>query len=831
MAAAEDTRRHGYSDEQRPRPPKKRFLASSSSSPSQSIDGDSDDSASDDGGKTLMEPYEDFRRDAIFRQWKEYTRFRSRSQKRKRQAEEHQHSMETIHDVWKSHFNQLRTALSDLVPENYSSTMQESSMAVAADTIMENAPTMSALVKSAKSTECGPVCYTRAFWSKREATANKFAPLLDDSPLKHEYQGAFEKWKSSQQSFDDARGKLDIENNKLLVLREELDLMNRRIAIAENTLRDVQSEFVETEQRIAAKKSAKEQEEAMDIDATNKQQESIKAPMEATKEEESKPNESNTLAQVQQTLDRQLREIEVIKDQRIDLKQQIAQAELDLVDVPESRIYKSPVIRQLYQAREIQRDRSDHLTSLCRKLRRDLEAALAGRRAFLKERDNEQLDHIHNLQRQLRRLDRELNEIRGQRDTLQVIAEECKSTKDTTRKSLPELQLIAESRKSRTSILEVELSLLQQKAAAMTGNRHFYEYVVSLGKEPSLASAEEELASLQDQLNDAKAKYCEKHGLDTRQMLEDELARALEIKRLEERAKDFCTKYGFEVSTNDYDEALRILEQQYQKLEASLIDSRKSLDSLESGAVESMAVIAQASKGSATLDEQNLEQVQNLMQIEEEVTKLHSEKSKYVQAFNNLNKAKDANTLVANALTKQIERELAYIKQLNEREKNMNSHLNVLERELTTSKTALDMYTQKEEELVETLKELKKSMSFSKEKLVEFTKSAMEKIQSIEQDAHERLRVEENSELLRLKLKAINKNDRPAEKELRKEKEAYESLLNCNLCNERYKSHIILRCMHTFCKKCLDELMENGPRRCPKCNETFGVNDVKQFYF
>lgn len=54
----------------------------------------------------------------------------------------------------------------------------ESSMAVAADTIMENAPTMSALVKSAKSTECGPVCYTRAFWSKREATANKFAPLL-----------------------------------------------------------------------------------------------------------------------------------------------------------------------------------------------------------------------------------------------------------------------------------------------------------------------------------------------------------------------------------------------------------------------------------------------------------------------------------------------------------------------------------------------------------------------------------------------------------------------------------------------------------------------------
>lgn len=93
--------------------------------------------------------------------------------------------------------------------------------------------------------------------------------------------------------------------------------------------------------------------------------------------------------------------------------------------------------------------------------------------------------------------------------------------------------------------------------------------------------------------------------------------------------------------------------------------------------------------------------------------------------------------MVANALTKQIEKELTYIKQLNEREKNMNSHLvrtrkayddmdvtkhvsqNVLDRELTTSKMALDMYTQKEEELAETLKELKKIMSVSKEKLAE----------------------------------------------------------------------------------------------------------------
>lgn len=55
--------------------------------------------------------------------------------------------------------------------------------------------------------------------------------------------------------------------------------MNRRISIAENTLRDVQSEVRETEARIAAKKWAKER-EAMEIDTSK--QEPVQTPVETT---------------------------------------------------------------------------------------------------------------------------------------------------------------------------------------------------------------------------------------------------------------------------------------------------------------------------------------------------------------------------------------------------------------------------------------------------------------------------------------------------------------------------------------------------------------------
>lgn len=52
-------------------------------------------------------------------------------------------------------------------------------------------------------------------------------------------------------------------------------------------------------------------------------------------------------------------------------------------------------------------------------------------------------------------------------------------------------------------------------------------------------------------------------------------------------------------------------------------------------------------------------------------------------------------------------------------------------------------------------------------------KAILERIGLVEQGAHERLRLEENSELLRRKLQASSKVEKPAEMKLRKEKEEY----------------------------------------------------------
>lgn len=85
--------------------------------------------------------------------------------------------------------------------------------------------------------------------------------------------------------------------------------------------------------------------------------------------------------------------------------------------------------------------------------------------------------------------------------------------------------------------------------------------------------------------------------------------------------------------------------------------------------------IENVAKAYGDLEEENMARVKALAAAEDEIIKLQTERVKYSQTFTALNKSKDAHAMVANALNKQNEKQLAHIKQLNEREKNLNNQL------------------------------------------------------------------------------------------------------------------------------------------------------------
>lgn len=50
--------------------------------------------------------------------------------------------------------------------------------------------------------------------------------------------------------------------------------------------------------------------------------------------------------------------------------------------------------------------------------------------------------------------------------------------------------------------------------------------------------------------------------------------------------------------------------------------------------------------------------------------------------------------------------------------------------------------------------------------------------------------------------------------------------LACNVCNERDKEVILLRCRHMFCRPCVDKNIKNRSRKCPGCGQRFDMKDV-----
>ena len=152
----------------------------------------------------------------------------------------------------------------------------------------------------------------------------------------------------------------------------------------------------------------------------------------------------------------------------------------------------------------------------------------------------------------------------------------------------------------------------------------------------------------------------------------------------------------------------------------------------------------------------------------------------------------------------------------------------MLSTEVTIHKTKL-------QELTQHNAGFKEKFTKQEERLVELQTLLKERSDAYESEAQARKRLGEESESMRKKLEEQNKKSESSlsggeSSEAAKQAARYLKLLKCPACDVNFKSHVILRCMHVFCKNCMDKQMEYRQRKCPTCRENFGAKDVKEIY-
>ncbi|KAI9478222.1 MAG: hypothetical protein EXX96DRAFT_619155 [Benjaminiella poitrasii] len=794
MARLEDNtkRRSNEMEEQSitPRPPpKKRFLTSRASSP------EDDSEENEDASDTFKEPLEAFRKDAIMRQWKDYIRSVKGWKKYIEQAESRKLENEENFTLWEEAFKKVQVFLSNIIHEGMISFGQNSDATMDIDSNEFNgsleeswATDLTSIMTAAyKKKDYSDVIIFKlnqliSSWiTKRENITTSFKSVFEQGSLKdiqRDHERILSAWVNAQKSFQELKSRYKYANFKFLMLSEELRILNDRLEIAEFNLRQTQQELERMKnQNNTQNENMKILDSSSSYIIPNAPATSTSSPLLPTTIPPSSVNAlsektmtnyatssigQNSLNHVQQLLEQKLRDIELIKEDRIAIKQQIVRLEMDHVCVPESRIYKAPMCRQLSQSRAYHKDKCNRLADIYHDLQNGVNDLLANRRRLIKELDSEQVNYFKGLEEQLQKLDIDLTRIREQRDASQMSLEERKAANETGRASIVELKVIADTRKERVSYLETEVLRLQKKMAARSGVQGYYElFLNSDGREPLLTSFQDEFKNLQSQVEQMKSRIYQNAYKET---VEQEISQIVELKQLELDVSVFEEKYGFHPSHSlDDDQAQKILQDRIKKEKNIISESNEKILSLESTEKQLLSEIENVGRAYNDLEDENMNGLKELAAAEDEIIKLQIERVKYSQTFTALNKSKDAHAMVANALSKQSEKQLAHIKQLNEHEKNLNNQVACLDRELNTSNSVYEIYKQKGEEAKMMLDELKEKNTFSKDKIIDLQKSILDKIRLIEDCAYMRLRLAENSEILKRKIDSTDRVDRPAE--------------------------------------------------------------------
>ncbi|KHJ48347.1 zinc finger, C3HC4 type [Trichuris suis] len=103
---------------------------------------------------------------------------------------------------------------------------------------------------------------------------------------------------------------------------------------------------------------------------------------------------------------------------------------------------------------------------------------------------------------------------------------------------------------------------------------------------------------------------------------------------------------------------------------------------------------------------------------------------------------------------------------------------------------------------------------------------------AIENEQQTRRALQEEVFTLRRRLEKVKKMSRlgPRDEVLNEENRHLKELLTCPSCKVNRKDTTLLKCFHVFCSKCVKNRYDTRQRKCPKCTQAFGLNDIKRIF-
>ena len=440
------------------------------------------------------------------------------------------------------------------------------------------------------------------------------------------------------------------------------------------------------------------------------------------------------------------------------------------------------------------------------------------------------------LEAEIQKLNDDLNRVRQVRDSMQrsLEVEKAKAKKEDEEKK--DLRLLVESNRERMRCLLEDLKRVKLMVASQSGDARFYQDVlVSCDIQDSDKKELPKMKGLLESLRE-RAEIAERQLSESKNDADRLAGLSKQISDLETKLRHYESIFGD--LTEASDGSLKAQLAQKQKLIDQLELKVKTLEMTQDGVLKEIDAI---SNSHTELEARLSQQSQLLASKEENLVKLAAEKLKYDQKIALVMKDRDAQSNVAIALKKQIKHDEEERKALLSDNEKKASLISALEREIVSMKSICDRHEEQAKAALNAMEGLNRKSEKVTGKHEELRRELQTKESSIKKLTEERSELASENKKLGVKVKTLERRlkqnlpslggnggagdmDADMAKDLRK-------LAFCSVCESRIKDHILSRCMHIFCKQCVDKRLETRQRKCPTCGSAFGPNDVKQVYF
>lgn len=528
-----------------------------------------------------------------------------------------------------------------------------------------------------------------------------------------------------------------------------------------------------------------------------------------------------------------LAELVELKAQRIQLKTELDQLKLQLNHIPDERVQDSQLVKSILTQMQYARNDAEHYRNEAMKLKTDLEDLHLSRRKFMESLESEEKSRREALEEELKKLEGDISRLRDSRDRFQQMYEARCTKDDYEMQQNQEIRKIANTRKDRITTLATDIQRLQIMLAANTGDRDAFTFYLTGSHDKSflddlknkLKAAEEHIRGLSMELEASKEAASQLREIEEVTLSEKRLRAQVEELTTKLNSLERLVGSGAEDPIKALTATIKSREEAIQVLEMKV----QAHETVQAPLLNELHTVATAW---GQLEEATSRKVIELAQKEDMIIKLLSDKNRQESKCNLLIRAKDASANMTAVMKRQSDMQLDQIRKLEDREKNLNIQLATLEREQSLLSSSVAIHKSKLVEYTQQNASFKDKYARQEERLAELQAMLKERTEAYENEAYARRRLVEETDGMKRKLEEQAKAEASSgeNSEAAKQAARYLKLLKCPACDVNFKSHVILRCMHVFCKNCMDNQMEYRQRKCPTCRENFGAKDVKEIY-